>query len=388
MQNRLFLPLIPLLAAITAPACADPINYDQIPADVTGFFQWNMEGFLASRLANEIGITAKVAEKLNAGLGGKFQSITIYSRGAAAEPTGVVLVHVALSPDAHKRLEDLVAQGKDSVMFNYGTHAVHYSSDTVQEMVATAGAAYTKAVFPTATQPSSESESPDTEKNHTRLQLGLDMGGKSNDFEKGHPYVSFVGNDLIVATIDLPSMANALDVLDGKKPSLSKEDPKGLKSELPQGVIVMGAGLNAELDTDAADSAGNTSAAKPPVKIADRGAGSFGLDLFGSFKGKAVLARVDAGENSTDDFADASFGMIDTDSAVQLKNLIVGVKALVSLSNAKEKPLIDPLEVNADGKTVLLHWSWPTAKLVALIEESRGTNRHESSQPFSPAPVH
>jgi hypothetical protein len=387
MRDCLFLPLIPLLAAIAAPAGADPINYDQIPADVTGFLQWNMEGFLASRIATEIGITAQVAEKLNAGLGGKFQSITIYSRGGA-EPTGVVLVHVTLSADAHKRLEELVANETDSVAFNYGSHEVHYSTGTLQEMIATAGAAYTKAVFPTATQPSAESKSAGAEPKHTRFELGLDTGGKTADFDKGHPYVCFVGDNLIVGTIDLPSMAHALDVLDGKKPSLSKEDPKGLKSVLPQGVIVVGAGLNAVLDTDANDPAGSSLAAKPPVKIADKGPGGFDLDLFGSFKGKAVLARVDAGENATDDFADASFGMIDTDSAEQLKNLIVGVKALVSLSNAKEKPLIDPLEVNADGKTVLLHWSWPTAKLVALIEESRGSNKHEGSSPFTPAPVH
>jgi hypothetical protein len=66
--------------------------------------------------------------------------------------------------------------------------------------------------------------------------------------------------------------------------------------------------------------------------------------------------------------------MTDADSAEQLKNLIMGVKALVSLSQEQKKPLIDPLDVQSTGKSVALHWSWPTAKLPELIRLGRGEN--------------
>ena len=66
--------------------------------------------------------------------------------------------------------------------------------------------------------------------------------------------------------------------------------------------------------------------------------------------------------------------MADPDSAEQLKNLILGVKALVSLSKVDRKPLIDPLDVKANGKNVVLHWSWSEAKLSELTRLMRTTD--------------
>jgi hypothetical protein len=104
------------------------------------------------------------------------------------------------------------------------------------------------------------------------------------------------------------------------------------------------------------------------------------MDLFGSFKGKARIARFDMGENEQNDYADATFSMIDPDSAEQLKNLLLGVKALVSMSQAKQRPLIDPLDIESAGNDVILHWSMPTTKLSELLREAAAPT-HDSSLP-------
>jgi hypothetical protein len=107
----------------------------------------------------------------------------------------------------------------------------------------------------------------------------------------------------------------------------------------------------------------------------------FGMDLFGSFKGKARIARFDMGEDEQNEYADASFTMIDADSAGQLKNLLLGVKALVSLSQAQATPLIDPLEIDTAANNVTLHWSMSTAKLSELIRQMAEAPNHDSSLP-------
>jgi hypothetical protein len=80
-------------------------------------------------------------------------------------------------------------------------------------------------------------------------------------------------------------------------------------------------------------------------------------------KGKAQFARFDLGENDQNEFADASFTMTDPDAAEQLKNLLLGIKALVSLSQQQQRPFIDPLQINSFGKDVILHWEMPRVPL-------------------------
>jgi len=150
----------------------------------------------------------------------------------------------------------------------------------------------------------------------------------------------------------------------------------------PPGVVFMGVGVNADLEVNPSDISGPTT---QPVKIDDAGPGRFGMNLFGTLHGKVRLARFDAGENEQSEFADASFGMIDSDSATQLKNLILGIKALVSLSQADQEPLIEPLDVQADGKTVTLHWSWPAAKLSELLAHTKGRRKHDDSTATRPS---
>ncbi len=249
-------------------------------------------------------------------------------------------------------------------MFEYDRQEVHYSSSCLlPEMFGKGG-----------------------EKNGSNIepenQLSIGIGGSASRFH-GAFYTAYVGQGLIVTTLDLPAMAEELDVLNAKRPSLAKEDPHGLKVDTPSGVIVVGAGLSAQWtggnlpgpDTSADYKPGATTR---PVSVANS---DFGMDLFGSFKGKARIARFDMGENDQNEYADATFTMIDSDSAGQLKNLLLGVKALVSLSQAQQRPLIDPLDVESAGNDVVLHWSMPTAKLSELIRLAAQAQTHDSSLP-------
>jgi hypothetical protein len=66
--------------------------------------------------------------------------------------------------------------------------------------------------------------------------------------------------------------------------------------------------------------------------------------------------------------------MTDSDSAEQLKNLIIGVKALLSLSSADRKPLVDPLDIQAVGKDVSVYWKWPKERLSELCRLAQLTS--------------
>jgi hypothetical protein len=212
--------------------------------------------------------------------------------------------------------------------------------------------------------------------------VGIGTGGDVMTWLKGPSYAAFVGNDLIVLTADLHTMAVALDVLNGKKPSLANQDPHGIKINPVRGSIMAGAGFTAVFKAanvdDPANGPGSTT---QPMKVSESTTGGFGLDLFGSFTGKAQVASFDAGEEEQSVFISAAFSMVDVESAEQLKNLAIGFKALVALSKTARQPLIDPLMIQTDGKKVTLHWSWPVAKLDELSRLARNPSDAATSSP-------
>lgn len=365
MRNGTVLLLFTLLSAATARA--DAIHYDQIPADVVSYIHVDLDRLLASRLIqiqisrNDIIRKNIESPEFKRGVGGSITSGTVYSLGKDGNP--VLLLHAS----AQKfRQEMEVPNSTDAVVFEYDHQEVHYSSFCLLPSVFGKGGE--KGASNNDAEP--------------QFSIGLGIGGANSRFH-GAFYTAYVGQDLIVMTLDLPAMAEALDVLNAKKPSLAKEDPHALKADAPPRVIVIGAGLSAQWtggnlvgrDKIAED---KTSSATRPVRIANS---DFGLDLFGSFKGKARLARVDMGENEQNDYADAMFSMIDSDSAIQLKNLLIGIKALVSLSQAEQRPLIDPLNIESAGNDVILHWSMPTTKLSELLGHAAEAPTHDSSLP-------
>jgi hypothetical protein len=78
--------------------------------------------------------------------------------------------------------------------------------------------------------------------------------------------------------------------------------------------------------------------------------------------------------------------MVDADSAEQLSNLILGMKALVVLSKQQRAELIAPLEARAADRTVTVRWSWPVSKLADLYRISAGGN-HDSANPAAVSPT-
>jgi hypothetical protein len=362
MRNGIVLTVIGIFAAA---AGADPIRYDQIPADAVSYFSSDIDRLLSSRLSqikvNGVDLRANQSPPFVVnGIGGPLASMTMYSVGNQGSP--VLLLH-ASAQKFHRGVEG--PRSTDTVVFAYDRQEVHYSSSCL---------------MPEMFGKPSKSDAPAQE---SRGYFGVGLGGDYRRSWNGSFYTAYVGPDLIVTALDLHAMAGALDVLNGKKPSLAKEDPHGLKTEAPPGVIIIGAGLSANWaggnlaghDNLSDERAGATTR---PVTVADS---DFGMDLFGSFKGKARIARFDMGENEQNEYADATFTMIDPDSAGQLKNLLLGVKALVSLSQSQQRPLIDPLEIDAAGNDVALHWSMPTTKLSELIRLAAQAQTHDSSLP-------
>jgi hypothetical protein len=374
--------LLVFVSLIAGPVHADVIQYDHISANAVSYVHFDVSRFLTSQLCRQIQDPKGMVDELNRMFGGPLESITLYCASQHGKSSAVLLIRVP----TQKLRERIAAQGdaNDTVVFTYDNQEVHYSR--LRMMQAFVLQAYDQSVSagPT-TRKSDEATARPTRPGNT-FTLGFDSANPDIDMN-GPSYLAFVGQDLVVCAADLRAIADAIDVLHGKSPSLAKEDPKGLKLEARPGVIVSGTGLSAQwtggnvdpFDSHNSDNAGSARkivSTTRPVKIADAGSGGFGLDLFGSFKGKAKLARIDMGEDEHEVYVDAFVAMVDVDSAEQLKNLIFGVKALISLSQASQKPLIDPLTIQTDKNKVILHWSWPTARLSELIRLARQIDDH------------
>jgi hypothetical protein len=358
MRNGIVLTVIAILAA---SAGADSIRYDQIPADAVSYISVDVDSLLASRLAqieiNGVDTIRKNIEspEFKRGVYGSIASGTVYSLGKEGNP---VLLLNASAQKFHQEVE--LPNSTDTVIFDYDHHEVHYSSSCLLP-----------AVFGNGGGKNNSDLEP-------RNQLSIGLGGATASRFHGAFYTAYVGQNLIVIAMDLPSMADALDVIDGKKPSLQKEDPHELKAQAPPGAIAVGAGLSAHWTGGNLDPGDKSNSTTRPVRVANS---DFGLDLFASFKGKARLARFDLGENEQNEYVDAAFTMIDADTAVQLKNLFLGFKALVSLSKTADSPLLDPLDIEVAGNDVVLHWSMPTAKLSELLHQLSESSAHDNSMP-------
>ncbi|MGA2582761.1 MAG: hypothetical protein ABSG31_05745 [Tepidisphaeraceae bacterium] len=376
MRHATLLSLVILLSA--APGRADAIKFEQIPADATSYFHFDLDRWMASRIMQQAGWAAELQKQFQNMSGGQLGSITVYTLGNGEDQKMILMAHGKLGPDLSIRIKTAAAGLKDSVIITLAGKDVYYSSASMQAIVQSI-------YLGTETQPIKPREQKESNPSASRSRFSMGVGGEADSrrwTSTGPSFIAPVGLDTVIATTDLSAMAEALDVLAGNKPSLATSDPHGIKMDLPPGVTFMGVGVNAELDVNPNDASGPTT---QPMKIDDAGPGRFGMNLFGTLHGKVRLARFDSGENDQSEYADASFGMVDSDSATQLKNLILGIKALVSLSQADQEPLIEPLDVQADGKTVTLHWSWPAAKLSELLAHTQGRRKHDDSTATRPS---
>lgn len=371
---------------IATNAAAEAIRYEQIPADVTGYAHVDMERILSSRLIAHFTDPAKAIAQMESEFGGRLLSATIYSRvGGDSMARMVVLCH-ARGQKLFEQMEAKSAKARDAVTVDYGGQKIYFSSAGQFELLTDN--------TPATTNPSGEQEpesTPPKKRNNSTLWLGMGDGVDIKLWTQGPSYRAYVGQGMIVATTDLKSMADALDVLNGKKPSLATHDPGRLKSPPRQGVMIVGAGLTAGFTADNREEATtNPSWYQGPTTrpAAPANPTGFGLDLFGSFTGKAKLARFDLGEDQGTEYVNLSFAMADQASAEQLKNLVLGMTALISLSQVEQQPLIQPLLVQARGNDVELQWTWPTEKLDELArlvqgknDDRRATRSSSASQP-------
>jgi hypothetical protein len=283
-------------------------------------------------------------------------------------------------------LQSRVAAAPESLVITYEKQEVRYVSAGVIRLLSAPEDASPVHEPPPANEPQP------AKRHSMTFAMGLGNGDErmARQLGAGPTYVAFVGDDLIALAGDLPGMAAALDVIRGKRPSLATQDPQGLKIDPHPGDIFVGAGLTAEFTRDNTESkdtlAGRATPTGGKPARADGEQGSFGINLFGSLKGKARLARFEVGEDAQNLYVTASLAMKDAESAEQLKNLASGVRALVSLSQADAKPLLDPLELRTADRNLTLHWSWPTAKLQDLFRQARAVSNDEHDSP-TPAPT-
>ena len=346
--------LIPLVAALlTATSLhAEGIRYDRIPDDATSYFHLDVNGLLHSTAMRQAPNANEVLQQITELFGDK-SDITMYeTRSSHSDKAdGYVILWHSSAPGLQDRVRSALAAVKGNFIIAYDQQPITFADTSATHLL-------TPPEHPTpATLPAAPPEkNPPDHPLHNRFIIGLGDSEVAIDPNKAPAYVAFVGPDLMVISGDLPSIGHALDVLHGKHPSLAQQDPNAIKMNPPPGTFVIATGLSAEFQNQNDDKPTTT---QPAPTIG----GALGLDMFGTLKAKARIASFDVGENDHNLFADASLAMKDDDAAAQLKNLVIGVKGLIGLTQPKVSPLLDPLEIQSAQKEVSLHWSWPVAKL-------------------------
>ncbi len=369
--------LAAVIGLIGQVASADGIRYDRIPTDTTGYGHVDFDRLVSSRLMHSIYDGRQSLSDLMANLGDVGDG-TIYTLKIGRASEAVMLWHTK-DVAARSQYWNEVISDKDAIVITYDGQEVRYIPTSLGDLVSQKWNATffaEKAKSRGIQQAPPEASPPKS----TRIELGIgDEQTSTRWFERGPFYVAFYGNDLIVLTGDIPSMAAALDVLHGKMPSLATNDPQSLKMDIPPGAIMVGAGAMASFSTD-----GKGSATQPTE--ANTAGGAFGLNLAGSLQANARLAKFDFGEDQQNLYGDATVLMKDADSAGQFRNLVTGVKALISLTQPDKAALLTPLTIDASGDSVGLHWSWPTGTLSELIRIAQSPTDHDASSPPSTRP--
>lgn len=360
-------------------ARGNAIQYDQIPANVGSYFHFDVDQLIASRLATAAGSSAIIKERIKSFVGGPISAVTVYA-GAEDDSDRVTVVIHTSDFDAAQVWEPRLAAAKDAVAFTYERHVVHYTSQGLEHLL----------------NPPAEEHGPQTthraEKDHPtqpadrRATLSLGLGTGNSDPFRGPIFVAFVGQGLVVVTSALRDMADCLDVLDGRKPSLAREDPNRLKVEAPAGAVFVGVGLSANLQADTRQGDDRPARHDAHRHATHDATGGFNLNFLDSFSDKVTLGRFWGGENADGEYVHASLTMVDAPAAERLRNIALGLKGLISLSaDPAQQPLIEPLTVRATDKDVLLDWTWPankTGDLVRLIKETAG--EHGSNPTTAP----
>ena len=153
---------------------------------------------------------------------------------------------------------------------------------------------------------------------------------------------SFAGDRLLLAS-SVEELKAALDVLDGKSPSLAADSP--LAGKLHPGTTL----LFRAIGLSTANLPGKCPLAKQMESV-----------------------RIAVGEQSGQSFFRAKAVMTNAEVVGQVKAIVEGAKALATLhcgSNPQVKKLIDALTVNVNDKTVHLTWSGAAGDVWELLQK-------------------
>jgi len=122
--------LLSLIVLLAAGFCrADAIHFEQIPADATSYFHFDLDRWIASRVMVQSGLAANLSNQLKTMGDGTVGSITIYTLGAGEDQKMVLMAQGNFGPDLPHRIKTAAAGLKDSVPFSLAGKDVYYSSN-------------------------------------------------------------------------------------------------------------------------------------------------------------------------------------------------------------------------------------------------------------------
>jgi hypothetical protein len=161
-----------------------------------------------------------------------------------------------------------------------------------------------------------------------------------------HPVTGVFYRPQVLVFAATPAEAKAaLDVLDGKTPSLAGK-PSPLAAEIPAGAMILARAIGlsgAELPSKS-----------PLVKQSE----SFSVVL---------------GESKGESFFDGTVMVKSKDVAEKIKSVIEGVRSLAALqhgADAEAMKLVDALKVSATNKTVTVRWRAPAAQVCSQVQKA------------------
>ena len=153
---------------------------------------------------------------------------------------------------------------------------------------------------------------------------------------------AFSGSDAVVVANDEQAVMAALDVMEGKAPSLA--DSSRLAITSPMGTVICAAAVGiAEARTLPIQS--------PILRRCESGWLAIGEHDGGAFFHARVVTQ-------------------SADTAVQIRTSVEGLRAIVQLQaaeNADAARLLQPLKGSSDDKSVDVEWNFPSAELVKMI---------------------
>jgi len=301
-----------LLAGLTVSGPAATLNKDYLGADTRWVLHLDLEAFKKSKLGTLIltDVQSQHSEKIKAleellgfNLLTDINHITLFGPDSQ-EQNGVLLIEGRFNP---QKITALLALNKDYQKSAYGQYILHEWFDELR----------------------------------SRTQVG-----------------TFARENLIILSQSRQALEQTLDVLDGKRPSLSASGWPVFPNNVSQEPIVL----------LAADEVKHLTENQPHA---------------------AILANTQsmlfaAAENGTTFQADSFLQTADSQTALQIEQAFLGMKAFLTLSGNKPSALTSLLQnwqIQTDGNLVSIHFEVPTDTLYEALKQWHLSHEQAKSEP-------